>query len=214
MRLSTLAAALLVATTVGPAYAQEVQGSFSIALTAQFSFPTGNGSRIVRFRMGTKDVVQVIKEDLGITAPGGKLVQRRPIEELDLPGDLWLIIGNEEYLDPDPPIAELPVDLPESFDAEVEAVKLRNGIETAITVLGTSAFAGGDLATDGLEMTLIGTHTTSFRLLTQNGVDVGYVVRSASDESSGGMLLDVDGFGVQPAIVHGTIRLGPEKPLP
>lgn len=194
-----------------PARAQTVEASFSLSLTAQATMPTATGSRIVSVRLGTRDLIDEMKEDRGISAKGGKLVMRRPIDVFGEP-ETWLIVGGQEYL-VDNPISEIEVVLPESFFADAEAIKQRSsdGVETSITAVYTDAWGGGSLDEDGIEMTLVGIETVNLRLLTQRGIDLGYVVRSVSSKVMGGMLLDIGTGTPLKGVITGSMSIGSEK---
>jgi hypothetical protein len=60
-------------------------------------------------------------------------------------------------------------------------------------------------------MTLVGIGKSSLRLLTEQGVDVGYLLRSFSSNVVGGTRIDDDELGIVEGVVTGTLRLGPEK---
>ncbi|HXK22008.1 MAG TPA: hypothetical protein VMS55_04955 [Myxococcota bacterium] len=186
-----------------PAHAQTVQSTVSYTLTVQVTMPTATGSQIATLRLGTREIIEGIKQDLGITASGGMLVLRRAIDDFDT-SDSWLIVGSQEYLVPDT-FEKIQVDLPPSFFAQAEADTGKSG-----TLVHTDALAGGDLQKDGFEATLTGVETRTRRLLAVKGVNIGYLV-SSSATVIGGILVDVEGVGMVPGVITGTIRTGSEK---
>lgn len=217
MRLSlSIGVGILLGLVSGASHGQTVQSTLSISLTAEISVPTVNGSKFVKLRLGTSDIVDGIKDELGITGRGGTLVERRQIDDFETPPETYVIVDKVAYLVPDDPIDEIDVGLPESYFAEVEAVKLRksDGVESEIKLLLPNAFSGGNLEEEGFEMTLVGLEKATLKLLTQQGVDLGYVLSSRSIAVTGGMILDDFDLGQIDGVVTGTIRSSSEKIVP
>ena len=211
-----LGIAVLLGLVSAGSHAQTVQATMSVSLTAEISVPTQNGSRIEKVRFSTRDMVEDIKAELGITGSGGSIVTRREIGDLEGPAETFLIVNRVAYPVPDDPIAEIDVELPESYFAHVEAVRLRTSdlVETDVKIVQPTAFGFGDLEEDGFEATLVGLERLTLKLLTTNGVDIGYLVTSASSTVTGGMKVEDLGFGPVEAVVSGKISSTSEKIVP
>jgi hypothetical protein len=218
MRLSlSLGVAILLGLVSAASHAQTVQATLSIALTAEASFPLENGgSKIEKVRFSTRDLVDEIKAELGITGKGGSLVTRRQIGDFDSPLETFLIVNKVAYAVPDDPIDDIEVDLPESYFAYVEAVKLRKRdfIESEVKIIQPTAFGLGDLEEEGYEATLVGVERITLKLLTKKGVDIGYLVSSLSSTVTGGMDVEDVGFGPFEAVVTGKLSSSSEKIVP
>ncbi|MEX2208620.1 MAG: hypothetical protein WEF50_20585 [Myxococcota bacterium] len=199
-----------------PSHAQTVQATLSVALTAEFSVPTANGSKIEKVRVSTRDLVDEIKAELGITRSGGSLVTRRQIGDFDSPVETFLIVNKVAYPVPDEPIDDIEVELPESYFAYVEAVKRRKSdfVETEVKILQPTAFGLGNLEEDGFEATLVGLEKVTLKLLTKNGVDIGYLVSSNSATVTGGMVAEDFAYGEIDAVVTGKLSSSSEKIVP
>jgi hypothetical protein len=213
MRLSlSFGVAILLGLVSAASHAQTVQSTISISLTAEFSVPTSNGSKIYKGRLSTRDLIDEYKYELGIPGNGGSLVIRRQIDDFESPGETLLIVNKVAYTLPDEPIGDIDVEMPASYFAYVEAVKLRrsDGAESEIKSLEPIAFRLGDLDVDGFEMTLVGIEKVTLKLLTQSGVDLGYLVAGTSSTVAGGML-DID-YGS--AVVTGKLSSSSEKIVP
>jgi hypothetical protein len=217
MRLSVpLGIAVLLGLVSAGSHAQTVQATMSVSLTAEVSIPTENGSKIEKVRFSTRDLVEDIKAELGITGSGGSLVTRREIGDFEGPVETFLIVNKVAYPVPDDPIDDIDVELPESYFAHVEAVKLRRSdlVETEIKSVQPIAFGFGDLAEDGFEATLVGLERITLKLLTKNGSDIGYLVSSLSSTVTGGMDIEDFGFGPVEAVVSGKLSSTSEKIVP
>jgi hypothetical protein len=210
----SLGVAILLGLVSAASHAQTVQSTLSIALSVEFSIPTESGSKIYKGRLSTRDYVDGIKEELGITGSGGSLVTRRQIDDLDGPVETFLIVNKVAYPVPDEPIDDIEVELPESYDAYVDAVKRRTSdyVETEIKFIQPIAFEMGTLEVDGFEATLVGLERVTLKLLTQNGFDIGYLVSSNSSTVTGGM--DFEGFIPGDGIVTGKLSSSSEKIVP
>lgn len=217
MRLSlAFGVAILLGLVSAASHAQTVQSTLSIALTAEFSVPTSNGSKIEKVRLSTRDLVDEIKYELGIPGNGGSLVVRRSIDDFDSPAETFLIVNKVAYPVPDEPIDEIDVDLPESYFAYIEAVKLRrtDGVESEIKIQQPIAFQLGNFDLDGYEMTLVGIEKVTLKLLTLGGFDLGYVVGGSSSNVTGGAVFDDPGYEPFDAVVTGKLSTSSEKIVP
>jgi hypothetical protein len=160
--------------------------------------------------MGTRDWVESLKEDLGVVGRGGMMVSRRQIDDPNDGGQTWLIVGDQEYLAPEGGPSEITVDLPESFFAEIEAVKLRSD-GNEVTGVRPVAFAFGDLVQDGFETTLVGVSTTAIRYV--SGAQTEYLGRRSVTKVTGGVVIDDPSIPPEDSdgVVSGTFKYGPEK---
>jgi len=210
MRLALVSALLVSLLGAATAAAQTIEAPVRLALTIRVTLPTQTGSRIGLFRLGTKDVVEAIKDDLGISLAGGMLVERREVGS-DV-SQSWLVVGRTALPLLDEPITVLDVPLPDSFFAIAEAVTIppTGGPATSRTTLELTAISFGDLAVDGFESTLIGTASESVRLNPMLGEEL---LSNATLNVVGGALVDVEGFTGE-AVVTGSFSFGPERMLP
>ncbi len=76
-----------------------VEAPFTLRLTASFSKPLANGSRISRIRITNRDLIEQWKEQLGVSGRRARLVIRRHVEDLDGEGArLYLVLDGVDYL--------------------------------------------------------------------------------------------------------------------
>jgi hypothetical protein len=197
--------------------AQTVESTLTLSLTATFTEPTATGARIRSIRIGTKDLIEALKEELGLTGRSARLVVRRDIADLGFENaETFLLLDGMLHPADDGAPQEIDLGLPDAFYGHAESFSRRrtDGAVSAFTEQSMNAIGFGDLATDGFEMVLVGIETRSARLqTTRSGGDVGFLFRSDSIKVMGGMSLDLGGF-VDTGILSGTETLGSERLVP
>jgi hypothetical protein len=197
--------------------AQTVESTLALSLTATFTEPTATGARILSIRVGTKDLIEAVKQDLGLTGRNARLVVRRDIADLDFENShTFLLLDGVLHPADDGAPQDIDLGLPDAFYGRAESFSRRrtDGVVNAFTEQTMNAIGFGDLAIDGFEMVLVGLETRSARLLTaRGGGDVGFLFRSDSIKVMGGMSLDLGGF-VDTGILSGTETLSSERLVP
>jgi hypothetical protein len=196
--------------------AQTVEATLNAFLTARVSWPTASGERSLPFRIGTKDLVAPLLEELGKSGRIVGLVARRQIGDFapQASQDFLVVDGARFALEGRvrPPATALPA----SFFASSRASAVRRGtaVELYFADDVTEALQVGDLDTHGSELTVVGRAQRVARLLTQQGRDVGYLFSSVRLSAVGGLTDSfawAGGFQGTTAIVSGWLLRGPEK---
>jgi len=210
-----LAFALLVLGS-GAARAQTAESSLHAFLVARVTWPTPAGERIVAVRVGTKDLVAPLLQELGVTGRSVGLVTQRSIEDLSFasPRD-FLVVDGARY-DVTGKVHRPVAALSATFFARARTSALRRSDSKEWYFLDyvSEALQIGNLATHGSELTVVGAAQRSARLLTQHGVDLGFLFASVRIGVVGG-LSDSYAFAGSyqgaTGIVSGWLLRGPEK---
>jgi hypothetical protein len=208
--------ALCAALVPSVAAAQTAESTLNAFLTARVSWPTASGERSLPFRIGTKDLVAPLLEELGQSGRIVGLVSRRHIGDFapQASSDFLVVDGTRFSLEGRirSPAAALPV----SFFASSRVSALRRGDAVALYFADdvTETLQVGDLETNGSELTVVGRAQRVARLLTQQGRDIGYLFSSVRLTAVGGLTDSfawAGGFQGTTAIVNGSLLRGPEK---
>lgn len=187
-----------------------VEAPLWVRLTASFSKPLPNGSRISRIRITSRDLIEQLKEQLGVSGRRARLVIRRHIEDLNGEGaQLYLVLDGVDYpvegfLEP------LPLSGLEGFYGRASSHRLnRDGAVSSFHFQQVSARALGNLAVDGFTMCLFSLDEGWFKSL-PIPQGVGFLGRRFISKAMGGM--QVTGLPLDsPMLVTGTLWIGRER---
>ena len=97
------------------ARAQTVESSVTVALTAKFNETGPLGDRILTVRIGTKDLIEGIREELGVQGRSYRLAQRRSIDDVSFDSVRDFLIVDGVYHDITDPVEPPPIEMPASF---------------------------------------------------------------------------------------------------
>jgi hypothetical protein len=190
-----------------PALAQTVESLYSVTLTGKLTQAGPRGDRTVRVRISTKDLIRGFTGALGIT-PGRshRLVVRREIADLGFEDAReFLVVDDDEY--PVGGTAEV-IEMPRSFHGQSGSSARRPGWpESRFTQEGVGMFRMGSGALGQSELVFSALARRRARLLTQQGIPVGYV-HSTLTWTVDGVLVDEDGTAMP---LSGRLALGREK---
>jgi hypothetical protein len=211
-----LAAAAVFALGGGSARAQTAESSLSAFLVARVSWPTSAGDRIVAVRIGTKDLVAPLLQELGISGRIVALATRRALADRTFasPSD-FLVVDGTRY-DVTGRIRPPATGLPGSFfaTARTSALRRTDSAEWYFLDQVSEALQIGELETHGSELTVVGTAHRSARLLTQQGIDLGFLFASVRTSVVGGLTDSYafrGSFQGATGLVRGWLLRGPEK---
>jgi hypothetical protein len=198
------------------AAAQTAESTLSAFLVARLSWPTASGERSLAFRVGTKDLVAPLLQELGLSGRIIGLVTQRSLDDLGFQATSdFLVVDGTRYALAGrirPPTAALPA----SFFASsrISALRRSDSVELYFVDDVTEALQVGDLDTHGSELTVVGRAQRIARLLTQQGQDQGYLFASVRLSAVGGLTDSfawAGGYQGTTALVTGWLLRGPEK---
>jgi len=215
---SQLALALCGCLALVPSLArsQTAESTLNAFLTARVQTPTATGERSLAFRIGTKDLLEPLLAERGLSGRRIGLVTQRPLGDLEFQATLDFLVVDGERHSLAGLIRAPAAELPSSFFAHSRISSLRRGDSTELSFTDevTEALQIGELETHGSELTLVGRARRGARLLTQRGEDIGYLFRSVRLAAVGGITDSFawsGGYLGATAFVSGWLVRGPEK---